>query len=137
MAKGDKIRVAHDAWVPSLSNRRLGAREAVREGEEMRVSHLITPDGQHWNLDNIQNNTTDVEMRAIKAIHLSRTPGEDRLIWTTTPDGMAKPKWVYRKLREAANVSTDSRMGDAHSTPGTSWKKLWRSEVIPKVKNFL
>lgn len=135
--KGDKIRALKDAWIPELSGYRIRTEGRVDVEDNIKVAQLIGPGRRKWNLSRVQTDTTERERMAIRSIHPSNAPGEDKLIWLTSTDGVARSKLVYRRLRELSHNNNTIGEEGSNQTAGKRWKTLWRSESISKVKNFL
>lgn len=87
-----------DALILGLLGHNIRIEEGVMEEENMLVAQLIEPTERMLNLSRIQHTTTEMERLAIKSIQLSNSPDEDKLIWPSTTDGVAKPKLVSKEL---------------------------------------
>lgn len=64
------------------------------------MDQLISHGTRRWHLDRIRFIFTEEEGGAISAIYVRREPGDDKLVWSTSTTGVAKPKLGYRRLRE-------------------------------------
>lgn len=72
------------------------------EDENIHVEQLIEPRERRSELSRLQMITTEEERLAIRSIHLSQTPMEDKLNWSNAIDRVARPKMAYRRIREQA-----------------------------------
>lgn len=85
----------------------------------------------------LQAHTTEEERMVIHSIHLRKQPGKDRLNWTKATNGMARPKLVYRRIREEAYGKQSNMNNKQGQVDERKWKQIWRNDSIPKVKTFL
>nr|POE73187.1 putative ribonuclease h protein [Quercus suber] len=86
-----------------------------------------------WNSATLQQlfNPRDAEL--IHSIPLSTRPVEDVLIWPFTPTGSYTVKSGYRFLYKSQSLDNN----DYQPVDNTLWKKIWGSQVQPKVRSFL
>lgn len=73
----------------------------------------------------------DVEL--IQSIPLSSKPAEDKFFWPFTPTGICIVKSGYRFLYKSRSLDNNEYQPEDN----TLWKRIWGSQVQPKVQNFL
>nr|POF15765.1 putative ribonuclease h protein [Quercus suber] len=99
------------------------------------VAALINPNTRSWNIDLLNQHFLSFEVTRIKAIPLSWTEQEDRLIWPDNHDGEYLVKSGYQMLCKEANSSAASSSDSSHRS--AFWKRLWKLHVPNKIKFFL
>lgn len=137
VSMGERISAFNDAWIPGLPNHRFRTEGRTGEEDNLKVNQLIEPGRRRWNMERIRRNTTEAERSTIAVIHISQSSGEDKLVWPTTLDVVARPKLVYRRLREMSHTNTMANTVKEITTQEKKWSNLWKSKGIPKVKKFL
>ena len=123
-----------DNWLPGKGSARIVSPQVVAlKGAQ--VAALINPNTRTWNINLLNQNFLSFEVTRIKAIPLSWTEQEDRLIWPDSHDGEYSVKAGYQTFCREANSSAASSSDSSHRS--AFWKRLWKLHVPNKIKFFL
>ena len=103
IGNGDKVRIWGDKWGP-IQRSHLPAVTNNQLPSDAKVSMLINKDTGWWDHNVMDEHFNEEEARAIKAILVSCTNQEDRMIWSGTTNGLLGEEWVsFRKRVLGAN----------------------------------
>lgn len=96
----------------------------LRQGEER---------NEHF-LDELFN---PVESVAIKMIPIREGSCQDRWVWQLTTKGNFTATSAYHVQISAKQLRTSSSSSSSLGVSKKTWKGLWSSALMPKIKNFL
>ncbi|CAL1396794.1 unnamed protein product [Linum trigynum] len=132
IGNGDSVCIWGDKWVPSSPE--LFVPSAPRGlPVDSRVSALIDPITEQWDLSLLENCFPNELVRNILKIPLRGIQEPDRLIWSTSKNGSYSVLEGYRfwlkKFKEENGVNG---FGEE-----VVWKKMWNMNIAPKIKQFI
>jgi hypothetical protein len=99
------------------------------------VSMLIDKDTGWWDHNVIDECFNEEEARAIKAIPLSCTNQEDRMIWSGTTNGLFSVKSGYHLAKEDLEHSKAGSSNGFHNSD--IWKMIWKLKGPNMEKHFI
>ncbi|KAM1344989.1 hypothetical protein PS2_034172 [Malus domestica] len=133
---GEGVRVWVDRWLPSLP---LGHHEPLGEVSvtpNMRVSSLIAPSSQEWDVGFLQPVISMANHEAILATPIDDPRRKDLFVWAANKNGRYSVKSGYRWLQSRSLAVRDHRLPGARSVPREVWRGIWHLEVPPKIRLF-
>jgi hypothetical protein len=96
------------------------------------VSELLDPNTLTWDIQKVNKNFCDTDVRAICSIPTSRF-ANDFWAWAKEANGRFTVRSAYKTLIVVLDISTvGSSMGDLRPY----WQQLWKMKIPPKVKCF-
>lgn len=139
--EGEAWRVGNGKSI-HISDRWIGVQQQERPRGRLhedihheKVCALIDHQSSTWRADMMAQYFQADELERIKAIPLSTTDRPDRRLWRFSKHGFFTVKSAYHTA-----VAKLSRLHEDRATTSniaTQWQKLWRIEVIPRVRMFL
>ena len=99
------------------------------------VSKLINRTSGWWNFQLIDRCFHPQDAARIKALPLYSTPQSDVLIWPLEKFGKYSVKTSFRLLCEDRDSAEN--LLQANTDERGFWKKLWKIQVLGKIKHFL
>ncbi|KAM0910182.1 hypothetical protein ACQ4PT_014329 [Festuca glaucescens] len=129
---GTHVNIWSDQWL----NRKDAAKTITPRGRCLltRVSDLIDPVTNKWDVNLLRNNFWEIDVKAILATPL-REDFEDYYAWLFEESGVFTVKSAYKlhvRLRDGSMQSS--------SNPELTekfWKDVWKLECTPKIKQFI
>lgn len=128
---GKKIRVWHDEWIPGTQTRKILSPRGDANPNTM-VCDLIHPISKTWIRSLISQLFLPFEVERVMSIPISSRLPEDVMCWDLEKDGVYSVRSAYKAI-----------WGDLHSNSEASssysmalWKKIWKVQVLPRVKIF-
>jgi hypothetical protein len=103
------------------------------EAEVTMVHELIDSNLGCWDIDKLEENFAQVDVRAIGAIPIGRF-SEDDWAWSLEKNGNFTVRSAYRLLITKRQDNLSPSSSDAAGS--VCWKKLWKLPVPPKVRSF-
>ena len=99
-----------------------------------RVSELLLPNAQSWNVDLIDHTFMSWEAKEIKQIHVSGFGQEDAYVWLFTSDGEYFVRSAYHMLALGLVLAeqTSTSSGDQKV-----WKGIWCIRAPNKIRHFI
>ncbi|KAJ4961294.1 hypothetical protein NE237_021204 [Protea cynaroides] len=106
------------------------------------VSDLIDANTRSWKKELILDIFTPMDADAILSIHLSLFPKEDRVMWGKTKNGEFSVRSTYHLLKNEdeeafKNLRSSSRSHKWELIEKSSWKLIWNTKTLPKIRSFL
>ena len=129
MGDDKSIYVWRDAWVRDLPGFRVGTTPAPGL-DNLKVSDLLLDAGRGWDSELVHSIFENNDSLAICSITLSKSHISDSLMWHYSNNGLYTVKSCYRMLTGSLH-ETESRLYVS------SWKKLWKLFLPPKIISFL
>ncbi|KAL4312649.1 hypothetical protein GQ457_01G024910 [Hibiscus cannabinus] len=130
---GQSISVWNDAWLPGHGNGRLNLHVNFRFPK---VSDLIVPETNCWNIDLLQSLFPQSLVNRICCIPLAKSKPEDVLIWRCDNSGIYSPKSGYKLLMQENNHISVSGTVVQDSILHSFYSKLWGLNIPTKCKIF-
>uniref|UniRef100_A0A803QEC5 Reverse transcriptase zinc-binding domain-containing protein n=1 Tax=Cannabis sativa TaxID=3483 RepID=A0A803QEC5_CANSA len=128
IGSGCGVSILNDPWLPDSINPYV---ETVHPALiNQNVVSLLCVDNHSWDVEVINDLFGERDKNLILSIQLSDHSPLDRWSWNLESSGFFSVKSAYRFLQ-----STQGNWTDLVVT--SSWKKLWKLEVPPKVLHFL
>lgn len=93
--------------------------------------------GKEWNEHFLDEFFNPVEFVAIKVIPIREGSCEDRWVWQLTTKGNFTAKSAYHVQISAEQLRASSSSSSSLGVSKKTWKGLWSSALMPKIKNFL
>lgn len=134
VGNGESIATLTDKWV-GVNQYQIPVVDEREEMEMSRVADLIDHRTGKWKKEIIESLFLPEIANQIIAMPLSVNGGEDRRIWRFTKNGMFTVKSAYHVTVEKYSQATLH-----HQSPSaipSNWKRLWRIQTLPRVRNFL
>jgi hypothetical protein len=103
------------------------------------VNELIDPVQHQWRTEKIQEIFLAPDARAILQIPLRRSGGEDWLAWHYEKNGVYSVRSAYRALlsaKEGREAAITSGVGHSSMHNDEKWRRLWKLDVLPRVRVF-
>ena len=129
MGDGKFIYVWRDAWVRDLPSFRVSTTSAS-DLDNLKVSDPLLDAGRGWDSELVHYIFENNDYRAICSIPLSKSQTSDSLMWHYSNNGLYTVKSCYKMLTGSLH-ETESRLYVS------SWKKLWKLFIPPKIISFL
>jgi hypothetical protein len=101
------------------------------------VSELIDPDLYKWRTELVRSIFVAPNAESILQIPLRRSIGEDWIAWHHERTGIYSVRLAYRALlaEKEGRRALDTTIG-GYSGEDDKWKRLWRLDVLPRVRVF-
>lgn len=132
VGEGKEVRFWKDSWVPNLPGGCIYSVPTTEEVAKSRVSEWRMESGE-WDVTKMNVHLTVEEIEAIKKVPLMRNAQCDILAWNHTKNGEFLVRSTYHR-------AIQRRFGGVGSSTGADqwlWRKVWRANVPPKVKNLV
>lgn len=127
---GSSIHPWEDPWIPF--NHGFKPLIQLPDAAISRVEELIDADNGEWNMNLINANFVEPDVSVICRIPISNS-AEDIWAWQPEKHGHFTVKSAYRVL---VSKSRQTYQPGSSINQEKVWKKMWKLEVPPKVKNF-
>ncbi|CAO2836264.1 unnamed protein product [Amaranthus hypochondriacus] len=119
----------HDAWLPRHESGRVVS--PCRDmNQELTLDHFLDPVKCEWRIDKVYSAFLPFEATKIISIPLKACDEEDELCWSYSKDGILQVNDVYDLAIKSSEDASCSR------GPDPVWKRLWKLNVLPKVRDF-
>ncbi|XP_021723977.1 uncharacterized protein LOC110691367 [Chenopodium quinoa] len=128
----DSIRVWDDPWIPHTQSLRVLSSKGLNNSNLV-VSDLIDPVRKCWDATTISATFLPIDQDRILSIPLSDRLPEDTLCWDLEKDGTYSNRSAYRTLF----YDEWKQEEEATSSPRVIWKKIWNTNVLPRIKVFM
>ena len=132
---GTNIDIWKDEWIPNSASRKV----ITRRGQNIfsRVSDLIDPITNHWDVDLVRQTFWQVDVQRILAIPLSSSGMQDFVAWNLTRTNTFSVRSAYYAEWEGQYGQRLNRGYQAFGIkPHPIWDKIWGLKVPAKVKIF-
>jgi hypothetical protein len=131
IGNGETTRMWHDHWIPSNP----GLKPIVtKPGSDVSmVQQLLDPLSGEWNEDVLKAKFEVVDVQAILKIPTGGME-DDMWAWKLERHGNFTMRSAYKALLQAKSVIMPA--ANLGGSEQSFWKKLWRINVPPKVRNF-
>ena len=129
VGNGENIHVWKDPWLSHVTPEAPIGPPA--EGtESLKVSDLLCPISNTWNIDSIRHHLPQYEEKILKIV-TSSSPVDDSIVWLPDPKGIYSTKTGY-------GVASYSDHILPFLPPSFDWlKHIWNLNTSPKIKDFL
>ena len=129
IGNGRSISVASSSWLPHSP----GFLSTSSQG--MKVAELIDNDSRQWDRGKLSTTFDSRTCNTILALPLNNLNSQDKLIWKENRAQKFTVCSAYQvALRLLHPNQAEHSLGQAH---GSTWRKIWKLNVPPKVRNFL
>jgi ribonuclease HI len=134
IGNGEKVRIWGDKWGP-IQRSYMAHPSFDRIPTDAKVSMLIDKDTGWWDQNVIDDLFNEDEAKTIKAIPLSCTNQEDRLIWRGTTNGLFSVRSGYHLEKEDIE---HTKAGSSNGVGNSNiWKSIWNLKVPNMEKHFI
>ena len=123
VGNGSQINLWDDPWVVDEEGRYL---TSARTEQFTWVSDLIDFERKEWNVEVVEANFNDRDVRCILGTPLSSLDMKDEITWAFTKDACYSVKTAYM-------IGKGGNLDNFHQ----AWIDIWGLNVSPKVKHFL
>lgn len=132
VGNGQTISIREDKWLKSGIIGGLATRN-----EPEKVGALIDQRERTWNEEMLQELFDEQRIKEILATPIGLLTTADKMVWMSTKSGAysVKSGYIYNRSQNTTLASTTS--SSCHQTQPKFWKFLWKSNTIPRVKQFL
>ena len=127
---GSTTRIWDDPWIPSNPSFKPIVKPTITQ--VTLVEELLNPITGQWKQDIVDATLVPVDARAVLSIPIGWLD-EDMWAWHLEKYGMFSVRSAYKALIQAPSHGQDAGSVDANKS---FWRKLWKMQVPPKVKNF-
>lgn len=93
--------------------------------------------GNQWNENLINELFSLAEICSITSIQIRKEPCQDRWMWQFTNKCVFTVKSAYHAQVQNLSSSAASSSSSLNVVSTTTWKDLWKTQCMPKVRNFL
>jgi ribonuclease HI len=103
------------------------------------LDELIDPVQHQWRSEKIHEIFLAPDARAILQIPLCRSAGDDWLAWHYEKSGVYSVRSAYRALlssKESREAAINGGVGHSNLQNVDKWKRLWKLNVLPRVRVF-
>jgi ribonuclease HI len=108
----------------------------LQDTDKELVSELIQPGTHQWDEHVVRSIFFAPDADRILQIPLRRTDGEDWLAWSHEKSGIYTVRSAYRALVSAKEQMDVQPATASALSEGEKWKKLWKLDVLPRVRVF-
>lgn len=134
---GNRVKLRVDNWLRCSQDSILRPTSGHAVDLHAPVSTIINPISLDWNLDNIRHMISEHDVRRILSLPLGDGNEGDRLIWPHNKNGEYSVKSGYNLIKGSSFIQHCDRPSGSRSYLQDLWKVIWKSTLIPKLKNFL
>ena len=132
IGNGESISVREDKWLPSGV---IGG--PVKRNDPVFVTDRIDKNVPNWDEQTLRRLFDDRVVKEITSIPLLKENEADRMVWTGTKSGLYSVKNGYNQLKQDDLLSCIQQPSSSYQPPSKLWNKLWKLDVLPKLKMFL
>ncbi|XP_056690188.1 uncharacterized protein [Spinacia oleracea] len=123
------VDIRNGLWLPSKKVS-FKNNEAENNRDIVKVKDLFHSQERRWNHQLIWATFSSNTARKIPCMHISDEDKEDQICWMENRTGQPTVKSIYNQLIMDKNLQTPIE------DKGIFWKRLWKSEMIPKWRIF-
>lgn len=125
---GSSIKILNNPWLADSTSPYITTE--LQWLSEATVSSLRSEDGQHWDVEVIEDLFNSRDQQCILNTPVGGSGETDELFWNEDMQGEYTVKSAYRLLQEQRNLTVDGGSREL-------WKKFWRIKAPPKVMNMV
>ena len=103
------------------------------------MEDLIDPIQYQWRVDLVRATFLAPDAELILQIPLRRSIGDDWLAWTHEKSGIYSVRSAYRALleiKDRGEATKSGEVGSSNMRKDEKWKRLWKLDVLPRVRSF-
>ncbi|KAI5336490.1 hypothetical protein L3X38_015758 [Prunus dulcis] len=134
---GSSTSIWADKWIPGIPGGYLRPCLPVPVDAPVKVCELIDWNHGVWNLLPIAHLISQHELHAISAIPIGESVSGDRLVWPWVKSGNFTVKSGYNWIVNQNIRCPLAHAQSSHTISLDTWKIIWESKTLPKVKQFL
>lgn len=135
IGNGASINVWKDRWIPRPTSFKVIANIKGCDSN-LRVLDLINWSDGRWKHSLLDEILLSCDAELVKQIRLVGPGTQDDYYWYYTKNGVFSVKSASHLLMEEQETYEGGVGQSAASTQATMWKRLWKLQMIPKVKEF-
>ncbi|KAL0011861.1 hypothetical protein SO802_006969 [Lithocarpus litseifolius] len=126
---GRSISVTSSSWLPYSPG------FLITPSQGMKVADLIDNDSRQWDRGKLSTTFDRRTYESILALPLNNQNSQDKLIWKENKAQRFSVSSAYQvALRLIHPNQAEHSLVQAH---GSTWRKIWKLNVPPKVRNFI
>ncbi|XP_071722532.1 uncharacterized protein [Rutidosis leptorrhynchoides] len=132
VGNGHTISIKEDKWLKSGI---IGG--PVIRNEPEKVGALIEQRDVKWNEEMLRSLFDGHRVKEILATPIGLPSTTDKMVWLSNKSGpySVKSEYIYNRNQTANPITTTTSF--SHQTKPDLWKFIWKSNNLPRVKQFL